>query len=150
MLFCSDQVRDRLSADTRIVLNKLRDNLNELDRAYISGLPEAPEETLDNLMTMLLALSGLSNDSMLRREDWIFQQIGQRTERAIQTAKLFQSTLSIKLESLPQQQILESVLLSMEALISFRRRYRTRTRGGVWSGSVDGGSFESTFTGLSN
>ncbi|MDV6251752.1 circularly permuted type 2 ATP-grasp protein [Vibrio sp. EA2] len=128
MLSCSDNVRDRLSADTRIVLNKLRDNLNELDRAYVSGLPEAPEESLDNLMTMLLALSGLSNDSMLRGQDWIFQQIGQRTERAIQTAKLFQSTLSIKLESLPQQQVLESVLLSMEALISFRRRYRTRTR----------------------
>ncbi|MEI8597992.1 alpha-E domain-containing protein [Vibrio sp. M60_M31a] len=128
MLSCSDNVRDRSSADTRIVLNKLRDHLNELDRAYTSGLPEAPEESLDNLMTMLLALSGLSNDSMLRGEDWIFQQIGQRTERAIQTAKLFQSTLSIKLESLSQQQVLESVLLSMEALISFRRRYRTRAR----------------------
>ncbi|MEX3072830.1 circularly permuted type 2 ATP-grasp protein [Vibrio alginolyticus] len=128
MLSCADQVRDRLSADTRIVLNKLRDHLNELDRAYVNGLPEAPEETLDNLMTMLLALSGLSNDSMLRGQDWIFQQIGQRTERAIQTAKMLQSTLSDRLDNFPQQQVLESVLLSVEALISFRRRYRTRTR----------------------
>ncbi len=128
MLTCGDQVRDRLSADTRIVINKLRDHLNELDRAYINGLPEAPEESLDNLMTMLLALSGLSNDSMLRGQDWIFQQIGQRTERAIQTAKLLKSTLSARLEGFPQQQVLESVLLSMEALISFRRRYRTRAR----------------------
>ncbi|MGP8307721.1 circularly permuted type 2 ATP-grasp protein [Vibrio sp. YIC-376] len=128
MLTCGDQVRDRLSADTRIILNKLRDHLNELDRAYTSGIPDDPEESLDNLVTTLLALSGLSNDSMLRGEDWIFQQIGQRTERAIQTAKMLQSTLSVRLDSFPQQQVLESVLLSMEALISFRRRYRTRTR----------------------
>ncbi len=128
MLACGEQVKDRLSADTRIILNRLRDNLNVLDRAYISGLPEAPEESLDNLVTTLLALSGLSNESMLQGQDWMFLQIGQRTERALQTAKLLESTLTTRLDSFSQQQVLESVLLSVEALISFRRRYRTKTR----------------------
>ncbi|WP_407333596.1 circularly permuted type 2 ATP-grasp protein [Enterovibrio sp. 27052020O] len=128
MLACGEQVRERLSADTRIVLNKLRDNLNELDRAFIHGLPEAPEESLDNLVTSLLALSGLSNESMLRGQDWLFLQMGHCTECAIQTAKLLKSTLEPRLEGVAQQQVLESVLLSVEALISFRRRYRTKAR----------------------
>ncbi|WP_245621498.1 circularly permuted type 2 ATP-grasp protein [Enterovibrio calviensis] len=128
MLACGEQVRERLSADTRIILNKLRDNLNELDRAYVGGLPEAPEESLDNLVTSLLALSGLSNESMLRGQDWLFLQMGHSTECAIQTAKLLQSTLAPRLGGVAQQQVLESVLLSVEALISYRRRYRTKAK----------------------
>ena len=65
---------------------------------------------------------------MLRGLDWTFQEIGRRTERALQTATLLRSALTKPLSSAPQQQILESVLLSVEALISFRRRYRNRAR----------------------
>lgn len=128
MLACGEQVRERLSADTRIILNRLRDRLSEIDRAYENGLPEAPEESLDGLVTSLLALSGLSNESMLRGHDWLFLRMGQRTERAIQTITLLKSTLVNPLPELAQQQVLESVLLSVEALISFRRRYRTKAR----------------------
>jgi len=128
MLSCSEQVKEMLSADTRIIINELRDHIHELDRAYTNGLPSAPEESLDSLVTSLLALSGLNHESMLRGLDWTFQEIGRRTERALQTATLLRSALTKPLPSAPQQQILESVLLSVEALISFRRRYRNRAR----------------------
>ncbi len=128
MLTCAEQVKERLSADTRIILNKLRDDLGRLDKTYKSGLPDVPEDSLDDIVTVLLALSGLSSESMLRGQDWIFLQIGFRTERAIQTAKLLQSTLTTSLDKFAQKQVLESVLLSVEALISFRRRYRNKTQ----------------------
>jgi uncharacterized alpha-E superfamily protein len=128
MLSCGEQVKEMLSADTRIILNELRDHIHDLDRAYVNGLPSAPEESLDSLVTSLLALSGLNHESMLRGLDWTFQEIGRRTERALQTATLLRSALTKALPSDPQQQILESVLLSVEALISFRRRYRNRAR----------------------
>ncbi|ETX10501.1 hypothetical protein MUS1_14810 [Marinomonas ushuaiensis DSM 15871] len=128
MLSCGEQVKEMLSADTRIIINELRDHIHELDRAYLNGLPSAPEESLDSLVTSLLALSGLNHESMLRGLDWTFQEIGRRTERALQTATLLRSALTKPLSSVPQQQILESVLLSVEALISFRRRYRNRAR----------------------
>ncbi|MCV2401585.1 circularly permuted type 2 ATP-grasp protein [Marinomonas sp. C2222] len=128
MLSCGEQVKEMLSADTRIIINELRDNIHELDRAYSNGLPDAPEDSLDSLVTSLLALSGLNNESMLRGLDWTFQEIGRRTERALQTATLLRSALTEPLPAAPQQQILESVLLSVEALISFRRRYRNRAR----------------------
>ncbi len=128
MLGCSEQVKEMLSADTRIIINELRDHIQALDEAYQDGLPDAPEESLDSLVTSLLALSGLNHESMLRGLDWTFQEIGRRTERALQTAKLLKSALTQPLSDVPQQQILESVLLSVEALISFRRRYRNRAR----------------------
>ncbi|RNF52718.1 hypothetical protein EBI00_00960 [Marinomonas hwangdonensis] len=128
MLSCGEQVKEMLSADTRIIINELRDHIHELDRTYTNGLPSAPEESLDSLVTSLLALSGLNHESMLRGLDWTFQEIGRRTERALQTATLLRSALTKPLSSAPQQQILESVLLSVEALISFRRRYRNRAR----------------------
>lgn len=127
MLSCGEQVKEMLSADTRIILNELRDHIDDVDEAYKYGLPAVPEESLNSLVTSLQALSGLNHESMLRGIDWTFQQIGRRTERAIQTATLLKSTLTKPLPAVSQQQILESVLLSVEALISFRRRYRTRT-----------------------
>lgn len=128
MLACAEQVKEMLSADTRIILNELRDHIHSVDRAYVNGLPSVPEESLDSLVTSLLAISGLNHESMLRGMDWMFQEIGRRTERALLTANLLKHTLSRPLPSLQQQQVLESVLLSVEALISFRRRYRTRAR----------------------
>ncbi|WP_292950955.1 MULTISPECIES: circularly permuted type 2 ATP-grasp protein [unclassified Neptuniibacter] len=127
LLTCSEEVKEMLSADTHRIINDIRDNLFELERSYISGLPSAPEESLDPLVTTLLAMSGLSHESMLQGVGWKFQEIGRRTERALQTARLIQSLLTTALPQSQQQQILESVLLSVEALITFRRRYRTHT-----------------------
>ncbi len=126
MLSCGEQVKEMLSADTRIILNELRDHIHAVEQAYKDGLPAVPEESLDSLVTTLLALSGLNHESMLRGMDWMFQEIGRRAERARLTATLLKYTLTKPLPSMQQQQILESVLLSVEALISFRRRYRGR------------------------
>lgn len=128
MLSCGEQVKEMLSSDTRIILNQLRDHLADVEVVYQQGLPSVPEESLDSLVTSLLALSGLNHESMLRGMDWTFQQIGRRTERAMQTATLIEATLTPVLPQWQQQQILESALLTVEALISFRRRYQTRTR----------------------
>jgi uncharacterized circularly permuted ATP-grasp superfamily protein/uncharacterized alpha-E superfamily protein len=127
LLTSSEEVKEMLSADTHRIINDLRDHLYELERSFISGLPSAPEESLDPLVTTLLALSGLSHESMLRGVGWKFQEIGRRTERTLQTAKLLQSLLTEALSGSQQQLILESVLLSVEALITFRRRYRAHT-----------------------
>lgn len=127
LLTSSEEVKEMLSADTHRIINDLRDHLYELERSFISGLPSAPEESLDPLVTTLLALSGLSHESMLRGVGWKFQEIGRRTERTLQTARLLKSLLTEALSGSQQKLILESVLLSVEALITFRRRYRAHT-----------------------
>ena len=124
LLNCSEQVKELLSADTHRIINDIRDNLYDLERAFVSGVPSAPEEALDPLVTTLLAFSGLCHESMLRGVGWRFQEIGRRTERSLQTAGLIDSLLTVYLPRSQQQQVLETVLLSVEALITFRRRNR--------------------------
>ena len=124
MLSCGEQVKEMLSADTRIILNELRDHLQTIDASYADGLPDAPEESLDSLVTSLLALSGLNHESMLRGMDWMFQEIGRRAERVRLTSILIRAAFKQSIAPMQEQQVLESLLLSVEALISYRRRYR--------------------------
>jgi uncharacterized circularly permuted ATP-grasp superfamily protein/uncharacterized alpha-E superfamily protein len=123
-LSCSEEVKELLSADTNRIINDLQDQLYDLERAFVSGTPSAPEESLDPLVTSLLALSGLSHESMLRGAGWRFQEMGRRSERVLQAARLIQKLLGQALNPIAQQQAVESALLSMEAMISFKRRYR--------------------------
>ncbi|WP_286239650.1 circularly permuted type 2 ATP-grasp protein [Neptuniibacter halophilus] len=127
-LINSEKVKERLSADSNRVINDLRDYLYDLERAFISGIPSAPEESLDPLVTALLAYTGVSHDSMLRGAGWRFQEMGRRCERILQTTHLIDSLLSTPLPYYAQGQALESVLLSAESMISFKRRYRGNNR----------------------
>jgi uncharacterized alpha-E superfamily protein len=78
-------------------------------------------------VTSLLALSGLVNESMIRGYGWRFIEIGRNLERAYQTTKLISSLMSPVLTEYDEDAALETVLLTLETLVTYRRRYRART-----------------------
>ncbi len=123
MLTAADEVTEVLSADTQRIINDLRDELETLKNNLQTGLASAPEEALDPLVTTLLALSGLTQESMMRGFGWHFMEMGRRLERAWQTISLVRSLLVPVVSDRDEEVLLESVLLSVEALISYRRRY---------------------------
>jgi uncharacterized circularly permuted ATP-grasp superfamily protein/uncharacterized alpha-E superfamily protein len=127
MIGCADQVRELLSADTQRAINDLRDQLGDLSDDLKPELNAAPEEALDPLVTTLLALSGLWNESMVRGLGWRFMDIGRRVEKALQAVRLLRSTLVHVLPESEQFRVLEAVLLSSETLITYRRRYHSDT-----------------------
>lgn len=126
MLNCSEETKEMLSADTHRVINDLRDELEALPTYLGSGLAAAPEEALDPLVTSLLALSGLTQESMIRGFGWRFLEMGRRLERTLQSTALLRSLLAPSLDDSDQEQVVETVLLTTEVLITYRRRYRTR------------------------
>ncbi|GGB85917.1 hypothetical protein GCM10011352_09740 [Marinobacterium zhoushanense] len=126
MLNCSEETKEMLSADTHRVINDLRDELESLPQFLGSGLAAAPEEALDPLVTTLLALSGLTQESMIRGFGWRFLEMGRRLERTLQSTALLRSLLVPVLDDSDQEQVVETVLLTTEVLITYRRRYRTR------------------------
>lgn len=130
MLVSSEEVKELLSADTQRVLNDLRDALGELSGALRLGLTAAPEEALDPLVTALLALAGLNHESMMRGTGWRFLAIGRSLEKAYQMTSLLQSVLVSELNESDQAAVLESVLLTVEMLVSYRRRYRSSVKVG--------------------
>jgi len=126
MLRSADESKELLSSDTLRVINDIRDILDELDGALKSGMNAAPEEALDPLVTALMALAGLAQESMVRGIGWQFMEIGRRIERAIQTAVVLDHLLTPVVSENDQKVMMESLLLTVEALISYRRRYRAR------------------------
>ena len=121
----SGQVRELLSSDTLRALNDLQDELDGLSNVLQSGLNAAPEEALDPLVTTLLALAGLCQESMIRGLGWRFMDMGRRVEKAFQAVSLLRASLVQVLPEVEQLRVLEAVLLCSETLITFRRRYHS-------------------------
>lgn len=126
MLNCADESKELLSSDMLRVINDVRDALYDLDEALSGGLASAPEEALDPFVTALMALAGLTQESMVRGIGWRFMDMGRRLERGMQTTAMIQCLLVPEVTEPDQNMMIQGLLLSLEALISYRRRYRAR------------------------
>ena len=124
MLHSSDGVKELLSSDMHRLSTDIRDGLDQLSVALRDGLHSAPEEALDPIVTTLLALSGLSQESMVRSRAWRFMEIGRRLERSLQTIKLLRALLVDPVSPNDPSLMLRPTLASLESMITYRRRYQ--------------------------
>jgi uncharacterized circularly permuted ATP-grasp superfamily protein/uncharacterized alpha-E superfamily protein len=119
----ANALRDRLSAESVRVLAGLREV-----RQPLAGLrdPIAAEGVLGDISVYLLALSGLTHESMLRHHGWRFLDSGRRLERGIMLVNLLRATLVLPPE--PRQAVLlnDMVLAFAESLSVFRSRPANR------------------------
>ncbi|MGB0733298.1 MAG: circularly permuted type 2 ATP-grasp protein, partial [Pontibacterium sp.] len=123
MLACAEEAKELLSSDALRIVNDIRDELNNIDQELGNGLPSAPEESLDPLVTGLLALVGQTRETMFRGLGWRFLEVGRCLEKAYQTSSLIRHLLVARHEEYSQDILVETLLISAEALISYRRRY---------------------------
>jgi len=119
-------VQEELSADIRRVLSDIRDKAGGLPAALGGDLSSAPEEALDPLVTYLIALAGLSNESMMHGLGWRFTHIGRRLERALLTGALLESALGRESNRNDEADVLAALLSSVENLVDYRRVYRSQ------------------------
>lgn len=126
MMNCAEESKELLSSDTLRVINDIRDVLDNLDQVLQGGMASAPEEALDPLVTALMALAGLTQESMIRGVGYRFMKIGRRLERGIQTINLLRVTLIKAIGETDEKALLSSLFLVLEVLITYRRRYRAR------------------------
>ncbi len=124
MLGAVDQVKDYMSADTQRILNDIEDTMRTLPARLRSGFNFAPGEELDSLITALLALAGLAKESMVRGQGWRFLDMGRRIERTLQTISLLRSLWVPTVTGADEYLVLESLLLSTDALMTYRRRFQ--------------------------
>jgi uncharacterized circularly permuted ATP-grasp superfamily protein/uncharacterized alpha-E superfamily protein len=119
-------VHDRLSADTWRVIGAIERGLGTLKRRNPSELTVIQED-LNDLITPLVALSGLTLESMIRGQGRLFLDAGRRLERGLLLISLVRSTL-VPQSSLPAEKfLLEAVLDSAESLMSFRSNLQLDT-----------------------
>lgn len=124
MLNAVAQVKDYMSADAQRILNDLNDAMGTLPLRLHGGFTAAPAEELGKLVTALLALSGLAQESMVRGQGWRFMDMGRRIERGLQTISLLRAMWVPVISEGRDHLLVESALLSTETLMTYRRRYQ--------------------------
>jgi uncharacterized circularly permuted ATP-grasp superfamily protein/uncharacterized alpha-E superfamily protein len=124
MIFAAEQVKEQFSSDVQRVMNNIGDQFNELKSNFDADSIYAPEEALTPLITNLLALVGLVHESMTRDYGWRFIEIGRHLERSLQIINSVRSLLTTDPGEMEQEILIESSLMSSEALISYRRLYQ--------------------------
>jgi uncharacterized alpha-E superfamily protein len=86
---------------------------------------EQLQNHLDDLITGIVAFTGLTSESMTREAAWLMLDSGRRLERALALIALLRSTLALRHEDALQNQVLEAVLVSTDSLTIYQRRYRS-------------------------
>jgi uncharacterized circularly permuted ATP-grasp superfamily protein/uncharacterized alpha-E superfamily protein len=110
-------LRDRFSADTWTILNRLQvDSRNRHARGQTSD----SVALLNSLVTDLAAFSGMEMENMTRGHGWRFLDVGRRLERGINIITLVQGALSLESNELA---VLEPVLEIADSVMTYRRRY---------------------------
>ncbi|MCA1986284.1 MAG: circularly permuted type 2 ATP-grasp protein [Desulfovibrio sp.] len=103
---------------------------------------ERLQATLDLLLTSLIAFTGYTMEGMTRAVGWILLDTGRRMERGLMLIGMLQGTLSTPgtLPAQPSvqpsaqqaepvaQQLMKMTLSTLESLITYCRRYRSRLR----------------------
>jgi uncharacterized circularly permuted ATP-grasp superfamily protein/uncharacterized alpha-E superfamily protein len=116
-------VRDRWSTDTWRVIDDISECMEEQRRYASSGLPGL-EDSLDRLVSALVAFTGLTVESTTHEHGWQFLIIGRRVERALNLIRLLRATVLREAEEGVEHQLLEALLIANESVMTHRRRYR--------------------------
>lgn len=120
-------VRERWSIDSWRVVDDLQEHWGALAARRFTPLVEIHNH-LDQLITDLMAFTGLNMGSMTRGLGWVLLDIGRRIEKAALLITLLRSTLVPTRTPVVESLLLESVLVTQESLITYRRRYRAYMR----------------------
>jgi len=117
-------VRDRWSTDTWRVMDDINESWMDVSNRNAMSLEDI-HDMLDQLITSLVALTGLTTESMTREQGWRFLDSGRRIERALNVISLTRSLAVPIFAPGVENVMLESLLVSCESLITYRRRYRS-------------------------
>jgi len=136
-------VRDQLSTDTFGPLARIERTLrDERARARVrqqtgGGLDVGPvppasvtaglRPTLDRVLESLLAISGIAAEGLTRDVGWHLLDAGRRIERAQRLVDMLAATIVVRRPADVEDLLLESVLLTTESAITYRRRHQSGT-----------------------
>ena len=119
-------VRDQLSTDTWLALGRVD---RVIERVSASPDPDAVfTPSLGQVLEGLLALGGVTAETMVRDDGWRLMDAGRRVERALQLVGLLRATVVDVRRPEVDSLVVETVLVAAESIITYRRRYRDRAR----------------------
>ena len=133
----SAAVRDQLSQDTWLPLASMERALagasgtdaGSADRSHAPSSEAGATgmgPVLDRLLEALVAVAGISAESMVRDAGWRFLDTGRRIERALGVLDSLDRTVTTRRSDDIDSLVVESVLLTHESILTYRRRNQSR------------------------
>jgi uncharacterized circularly permuted ATP-grasp superfamily protein/uncharacterized alpha-E superfamily protein len=117
-------VRDQMSTDLWLPLASMARTLAAQRRS--GARPVDLRTALDRMLEALLAVAGIEAESLVRDGGWHLLDAGRRVERAqAVVSSLAATTPDVRPEAV-ETLVLESVLLTHESAVTYRRRARSR------------------------
>jgi uncharacterized circularly permuted ATP-grasp superfamily protein/uncharacterized alpha-E superfamily protein len=119
-------VRDQLSEDVWMVLA-------DIERALASLAANPDDQGLqltdasERVLSGLLALAGIATENMVRDPGWYMLDSGRGLERALQIVSLLRVTICRAWRPESDRLVLDALLTAAESIVTFRRRYGTRS-----------------------
>ena len=122
LALASRAVRDQMSNDTWMVLTAVE---RALEHAGQSA-PGAGDDTLlanaqRRTLAGMLALSGMTAESMVHDAGWTMMDVGKRIERGLTLTDLLRATLTVSRSPEAEGTVTEAVLLACESSVIYRR-----------------------------
>ncbi len=116
----ASSVRDRVAIDMWRMIRRIDETCQ---RPNATGAIDATDSigVLDRVITELVALAGLSAESMTRTQAWRFLELGRRIERAWQTTALCRAMLTKATSE--TEAVLDAVLVTLDSIMTYRSRY---------------------------
>ncbi|HEY0215258.1 MAG TPA: circularly permuted type 2 ATP-grasp protein [Cellulomonas sp.] len=118
-------VRDQMSADLWLPLASMARTL-AAQRRTTSGRTADLRTALDRMLEALLAVAGIEAESLVRDGGWRLLDAGRRIERAQALVSTLTATTTRARPDDVDALVLESVLLTHESAITYRRRHQAR------------------------
>lgn len=113
-------VRDQMSNDTWMVLGSVERAL--ATEAESSGTDDTPLAAAQRrTLAGMVALSGVTAESMVHDAGWTMMDIGKRIERALTLAALLRATLTVVRTEEAERTVTESALVACESAVIYRR-----------------------------
>ncbi len=124
----ANTVREFLSQGTWRLVNALEREKISFSATLLDIDTFETADALDRVEINLLALSGLSLESVVRGPSWRFLDLGRRFERALTTLGLLEATLGSPPPFEVVQDVYALVLAGCESLVAYRRKFRSDVR----------------------
>ncbi len=117
----AEKVKDRLSVDTWVRVQKIRSLGKNISKAVLSVTEDENIQLLGQILDELTSFSGNVMDNMTRSQGWRFLQLGRKIERGVSISFLLQSAFSCS--QVKDERLFSYLLIWADSVITYRRRY---------------------------
>jgi uncharacterized alpha-E superfamily protein len=116
-------VRNFWALDTWRVLLQMEEDWNKA-KADIHADPLRMISTIDSLNTSMFAFLGMNRESVRREQGWNIMDLGRKLEQSLYIITLLRSVFQNKQEEQTEHELMESVMIASQSLITYRYTYR--------------------------